>query len=162
MFQFPGLSSPPYFIQAGILRHDPEWVPPFGDLRVEGCVPLAGDYRSLPRPSSTSYAKASAVRPWYLNLLTRVYEESKFFLVLSHELEHTFRDRVRHDANHHMNFLLLSHWDQLMVMIISMCATPRPRRRALCNCQGARGPAPWVPDAAMGDAGRRPFADAKS
>jgi len=95
-------------------------------------------------------------------LLTRVYEESKFFLVLSHELEHTFRDRVRHDANHHMNFLLLSHWDQLMVMIISMCATPRPRRRALCNCQGARGPAPWVPDAAMGDAGRRPFADAKS
>ena len=84
MFQFPGLSSPPYLIQAGILRHDPEWVPPFGDLRVEGCVPLAGDYRSLPRPSSTSYAKASAVRPWYLNLLTRVYEESKFFLVLSH------------------------------------------------------------------------------
>ncbi len=27
---------------------------------------LAGDYRSLPRPSSTSDAKASAVRPWYL------------------------------------------------------------------------------------------------
>ncbi len=34
--------------------------------RVEGCVLLAGDYRSLPRPSSAPCAKASAVRPWYL------------------------------------------------------------------------------------------------
>ncbi len=42
------------------------WVRPFGDPRVEGCVLLAGDYRSLPRPSSAPCAKASAVRPWYL------------------------------------------------------------------------------------------------
>ena len=42
------------------------WVRPFGDPRVEGCVLLAGDYRGLPRPSSASRAKASAVRPWYL------------------------------------------------------------------------------------------------
>ena len=38
-------------------------VRPFGDPRVEGCVPLTADYRSLPRPSSASCAKASAARP---------------------------------------------------------------------------------------------------
>ena len=37
-------------------------VRPFGDPRVEGCVPLTADYRSLPRPSSAPCAKASAVR----------------------------------------------------------------------------------------------------
>ena len=41
-------------------------VRPFGDPRVEGCVPLTADYRSLPRPSSASCAKASAARPAYL------------------------------------------------------------------------------------------------
>ena len=46
--------------------HRCAWVRPFGDPRVEGCVLLAGDYRSLPRPSSAPCAKASAVRPWYL------------------------------------------------------------------------------------------------
>ena len=46
---------------------DYSWrVRPFGDPRVEGCVPLTADYRSLPRPSSASCAKASAVRPTYL------------------------------------------------------------------------------------------------
>ncbi len=47
--------------------HRCAWVRPFGDpagRRV--CVLLAGDYRSLPRPSSAPCAKASAVRPWYL------------------------------------------------------------------------------------------------
>ena len=43
---------------------DSSWrVRPFGDPRVEGCVPLTADYRSLPRPSSAPCAKASAVRP---------------------------------------------------------------------------------------------------
>ena len=43
---------------------DSSWrVRPFGDPRVGGCVPLTADYRSLPRPSSASCAKASAVRP---------------------------------------------------------------------------------------------------
>ena len=41
-------------------------VRPFGDPGVAGCVPLARDYRSLPRPSSAPCAKASAVRPGYL------------------------------------------------------------------------------------------------
>ena len=43
--------------------HCPRWVVPFGDPRVEGYVPLTAAYRSLPRPSSASYAKASTVRP---------------------------------------------------------------------------------------------------
>ena len=66
MFQFPGLSPGPYFIQGRVPRHDPRWVPPFGDLGIKGCVPLTRAYRSLPRPSSTPCAKASAVRPEYL------------------------------------------------------------------------------------------------
>ena len=67
MFQFPGWSSPAVCIRAGMAGHRPRRVPPFGDPRIEGCVPLPADYRSLPRPSSTSCAKASAVRPWYLH-----------------------------------------------------------------------------------------------
>ena len=41
-------------------------VRPFGDPRIDGCVPLPADYRSLPRPSSAPCAKASALRPKYL------------------------------------------------------------------------------------------------
>ena len=53
-----------YVIQRGDMQALlPAWVRPFGDPRVEGCVLLAGDYRSLPRPSSAPCAKASAVRP---------------------------------------------------------------------------------------------------
>ena len=43
--------------------HNHCWVPPFGNLRVKGCLHLSVAYRSLPRPSSASIAKASAVRP---------------------------------------------------------------------------------------------------
>lgn len=39
---------------------------PFGDPRVQGRVPLTADYRSLPRPSSASCAKASAACPYHL------------------------------------------------------------------------------------------------
>ena len=39
---------------------------PLGDPRVEGRVPLTADYRSLPRPSSASCAKASAACPYHL------------------------------------------------------------------------------------------------
>ena len=62
-FSSPGCLLAPYFIQARVAGHDPCWVPPFGDLRIEGRLRLPGAYRSLPRPSSTSCAKASAVRP---------------------------------------------------------------------------------------------------
>ena len=63
MFQFPRLASVSYLIWARILRHDPEGVFPFGDPRIEACVPLPEAYRSLPRPSSPPGAKASTLSP---------------------------------------------------------------------------------------------------
>ena len=62
-----------WFTSPGWLRHPmdsdgaiedyPRWVAPFGNLRVKACLRLTGAYRSLPRPSSPSCAKASTVRP---------------------------------------------------------------------------------------------------
>src|SRR5688500_20183018 len=43
------------------------WVAPFGYLRVKGCSHLTAAYRSVPRPSSPVYAKASTNCP-YLTL----------------------------------------------------------------------------------------------
>ena len=43
-------------------------VVPFGNLRIKGCLLLPVAYRSLPRPSSVANAKASVIRPLYLNL----------------------------------------------------------------------------------------------
>ena len=67
MFQFPGLPPrSPIWFGLRVRGHDPRRVPPFGHLRIDGCLPLPADYRSLPRPSSASCAKASAVRLVYL------------------------------------------------------------------------------------------------
>jgi hypothetical protein len=64
MFQFPRFASGPYLVfGVRILRNDPEGVSPFGDPRIEACVPLPGAYRSLPRPSSPPGAKASTAMP---------------------------------------------------------------------------------------------------
>ena len=61
MFHFTWLPLQPYFIQTGVFRHYPEQVSPFGNSRIKGCLLLPETYRSLPRPSSTSGAKASAM-----------------------------------------------------------------------------------------------------
>ena len=66
MFQFPRLPPRTVWILVRVAGHDPCWVPPFGNPRIEGRLRLPGAYRSLPRPSSASHAKASAVRPRYL------------------------------------------------------------------------------------------------
>ena len=63
MVHFPALPSTGLWIQPGIPAYYRGWVTPFGDLRVEACLRLTGAYRSLPRPSSTSGAKAFTVRP---------------------------------------------------------------------------------------------------
>ena len=63
MFQFPSLALTRLWIQRGVFRHYPERVAPFGDPRVSGCLHLSEAYRSLPRPSSPSRAKASTVCP---------------------------------------------------------------------------------------------------
>ena len=67
MFHFPALPLPTLYIQVGVIQHYLDWVVPFGNLRVNGCLHLPEAYRSLPRPSSTSYAKASTIRPTQLN-----------------------------------------------------------------------------------------------
>jgi len=64
MFQFPGLSLPTLCVQVGVTGHYPSRVPPFGNLRIEGCLHLPEAYRSLPRPSSTPSAKAFTVCPY--------------------------------------------------------------------------------------------------
>ena len=63
MVHFPALPSTGLWIQPGIPAYDRGWVTPFGDLRVEACLRLTGAFRSLPRPSSSSGAKAFTVRP---------------------------------------------------------------------------------------------------
>ena len=68
----PRVVLPRPMCSAGGCRDSSRRVRPFGDPRVEGCVPLTADYRSLPRPSSASCAKASAVRPAYLLFVVSV------------------------------------------------------------------------------------------
>ena len=63
MVHFPALPSTGLWIQPGIPPYYRGWVSPFGDLRVEACLRLTGAFRSLPRPSSSSGAKAFTVRP---------------------------------------------------------------------------------------------------
>ena len=43
-------------------------VSPFGHLRINSCLPIPADFRSLPRPSSPMEAKASSVRSYLLRL----------------------------------------------------------------------------------------------
>ena len=62
MFHFPRYYLTNLCIQLAITRHDSGWVSPFGNLRIIACLPLPEAYRSLPRPSSSSDAKAFTVR----------------------------------------------------------------------------------------------------
>ena len=66
MFQFPGSPRPRLCVRRAVPGRSPGRVPPFGDPRVRGRLRLTAAYRSLPRPSSSSCAKASAVRPTHL------------------------------------------------------------------------------------------------
>ena len=61
MFQFPGLAP-----LAG-WRDRSHRVPPFGHPRIQACLQLPEDFRSLPRPSSPVCAKASTVRTYSLD-----------------------------------------------------------------------------------------------
>ena len=47
MFQFPGFA--PTIVGTG---SSTQWVPPFGDARINSCLQIPEPYRSLPRPSS--------------------------------------------------------------------------------------------------------------
>ena len=63
MFQFPGLRSLASFTYQRCSDLSSEQVSPFGDPGITGCLLLPRAYRSLPRPSSATSAKASVVHP---------------------------------------------------------------------------------------------------
>ena len=63
MFQFPGFAP-----LKRVLRHDSQWVAPFGHLRIEARFQLPEAFRRLPRPSSPVCAKASTVCPFFLTM----------------------------------------------------------------------------------------------
>ena len=67
MFQFPWFPSTRLCIHLEIPKHYFRWVSPFGNLWIIDCLHLPKAYRSLPRPSSPADAKASIVRPYYLD-----------------------------------------------------------------------------------------------
>jgi hypothetical protein len=78
MCHFPGFPPPALCVQAGVIRHDPDWVSPFGNPCFIVRLQLHTAYRSLPRPSSAFGAKASTIRPYYLNgTLDRAMQFSK-------------------------------------------------------------------------------------
>ena len=63
MSHFPPLALTHLCIQRTVTGHDSRRVSPFGHPRVEACLQLTEAYRSLPRPSSPSRAKASTMHP---------------------------------------------------------------------------------------------------
>ena len=67
MFQFPRYASLKLCVHLRVPQHYLRWVAPFGDLRVNACLRLTVAFRRLPRPSSAPGAKASALRPLYLD-----------------------------------------------------------------------------------------------
>ena len=64
MFHFTSYSTPPLFIEGGAIRYYPDWVAPFGDLRIEAYLRLPEAYRSLPRPSSPEVCQVSHHKPF--------------------------------------------------------------------------------------------------
>ncbi len=56
MFQFPQFSLSSLCVQEEVTQHDLCRVSPFGNPRIKGSLHLPEAYRSLPRPSSPSYA----------------------------------------------------------------------------------------------------------
>ena len=67
MFHFPWFRFAALCIQTAISRHNSGGVSPFGNLRIIACLPLPEAYRSLPRPSSPSDAKAFTACPFQLD-----------------------------------------------------------------------------------------------
>ena len=67
MFQFSGCHSTELCIHSAMTGHYSSRVPPFGYLRINSRSQIPVAFRSLLRPSSLPDAKASAVRPYYLD-----------------------------------------------------------------------------------------------
>ena len=63
MVHFPRFAPMSLCIQLMVTGHDSSGVAPFGNLRINACLPLPEAFRCLPRPSSPLCAKASTVNP---------------------------------------------------------------------------------------------------
>jgi hypothetical protein len=63
MVHFPRFAPCGLCIQPPVTGHDSSGVAPFGNPRINACLPLPEAYRCLPRPSSPLCAKASTVNP---------------------------------------------------------------------------------------------------
>ena len=70
MFQFPESPFRTLWIHVRISAHYGRWVSPFGHLRINVCLQLPAAFRSLPRPSSASGAKASTLCSLLLDHMT--------------------------------------------------------------------------------------------
>ena len=78
MFQFPRFAPLKLCVHLRVPQHYLRWVAPFGYLRVNACLRLTVAFRRLPRPSSAPGAKASALRPYYLDLSSCSYSNFSF------------------------------------------------------------------------------------
>ena len=67
MCHFPGFPPPTLCVQVRVTRRYPCRVSPFGDPCFIARLRLHTAYHSLPRPSSAFGAKASTIRPYYLD-----------------------------------------------------------------------------------------------
>ena len=79
MFQFSGFSPHELCIHSWVTRHYSRWVSPFGDRRIDVCLPLPVAFRRSVRPSSVPSGQAFAVRPSLLDLLLRVFRDFFFY-----------------------------------------------------------------------------------
>jgi hypothetical protein len=66
MFHFPGYCLARLCVQRAMTPHQGRRIAPFGNPRIKGGMRLPAAYRSLPRPSSPSVTKASAISPYSL------------------------------------------------------------------------------------------------
>ncbi len=113
MVQFPPFPSLTYEFSQGYPACA-GWVVPFGYLRITVCLPLPEAYRSLPRPSSASDAKASAMHPYYLDtfscfrrnfllfsmcFINRIFVKELYFQPLTKQQLNTCRCFLRRISN---------------------------------------------------------------
>ena len=63
MFQFPAFATQDLCVQSRVDGLSARRVSPFGHPRIKACLQLPEAYRSLPRPSSPTDAKASTMNP---------------------------------------------------------------------------------------------------
>ena len=95
MFHFPGFASSALYIQAAMTGIYSRRVSPFGFPWINARSQLPMDFRSLPRPSSLSDAKASTVCPLYLD---PYFSSLCFQRTKRRPLRHLLKLRSRHHS----------------------------------------------------------------